>query len=107
MKFYGVAGTPFFYWFNPFEAGHSKYGAESVNGPSEHIEFDVDTLKRYCAKASDVLDIKIYGGDCIISEEGEIRIIDFNDWPSFAPCRAEAAPVIARMVINEIKNRHK
>lgn len=107
VKFYGVAGTPFFYWFNPFEAGHSKYGAESVNGPSEHIEFDVDTLKRYCAKASDVLDIKIYGGDCIISEDGGIRIIDFNDWPSFAPCRAEAAPVIARMVINEIRHRHK
>ena len=64
-------------------------------------------LKRHCARAADVLDIKIYGGDCIISETGEIRIIDFNDWPSFAPCRAEAAPVIARMVINEIKHRDK
>jgi len=107
VKFYGVVGTPFFYWFNPFESGHSKYGTEAVNGPSQHMAFDVEELKSYCAKAADAIDIKIYGGDCIISENGEIRIIDFNDWPSFAPCRAEAATVIARMVINEIKSRNK
>ena len=32
------------------------------------------------------------GGDCIVAPDGQIRIIDFNDWPSFAPCRTEAAP---------------
>ena len=32
IKFYGVAGQPFFYWFYPFEAGHSKYGLEAING---------------------------------------------------------------------------
>ena len=107
VKFYGVVGTPFFYWFYPFDVGHSKYGAEKVNGVSHHLDFDLDALKQMCNKAADVLDVKIYGGDCIVEADGNITIIDFNDWPSFAPCRAEAAPVIARMVINEIKKRQK
>ena len=47
--------------------------------------------------------MKVYGGDCIVGEDGNIRIIDFNDWPSFAPCRNEAAPFIAKsIVINTI-----
>lgn len=24
------------------------------------------------------------GGDCVVSADGELKIIDFNDWPSFA-----------------------
>lgn len=107
IKFYGISGSDFFFWFYPYDEGHSKYGLEAINGKSQGIEFDKERLKMICQKASDVLDVKVYGGDCIISPEGEIRIIDFNDWPSFAPCRAEAAPVIARMVINEIKHRDK
>ena len=103
VKFYGVAGTPFFYWFYPFESGHSKYGAEAVNGHTHNTPFDVERLKSLCAKAAEAIDIKIYGGDCIIDAEGGISIIDFNDWPSFAPCRDEAAPVIARMVMSLIK----
>lgn len=103
IKFYGVQGTPFFFWFYPFDEGHSKYGHEAINGRSQGIVFDRDYLKKICHDASEVLDVKIYGGDCIVSPEGEIRIIDFNDWPSFAPCRTEAAPHIARCVLNSIK----
>lgn len=106
VKFYGVAGTPFFYHFFPFDLGHSKYGYENINGAPRHIHFDEDRLKAICAKAADVMDVKIYGGDCIIDEDGNITIIDFNDWPSFAPCRQEAGPIIARMVINEIKKHN-
>ena len=107
VKFYGVAGTQFFYWFYPFESGHSKYGAEAINSHTHNITFDVERLKAICAKAADVLDVKIYGGDCIISADGDISIIDFNDWPSFAPCRTEAAPYIAKLVTNEIKQHLK
>lgn len=103
IKFYGVQGTPFFFWFYPFDEGHSKYGHEAINGRSQGIAFDRDYLKKICHDASEVLDVKIYGGDCIVSPEGEIRIIDFNDWPSFAPCRTEASPHIARCVLNSIK----
>ena len=28
VKFYGVSGQPFFYWFYPFDEGHSKYGTK-------------------------------------------------------------------------------
>lgn len=104
IKFYGVYGTPYFYWFYPFDVGHSKYGYEAINGKSQGIEFDLKKLKDICNAASEALDVKIYGGDCIISPEGNISIIDFNDWPSFAPCRNEAAPHIAKCVISAVKS---
>ncbi len=107
IKFYGVQDTPFFFWFYPFDEGHSKYGHEAINGKSQGIKFDVEKMKSICQEASEVLDVKIYGGDCIVSPEGEIRIIDFNDWPSFAPCRNEAAPHIAKCIFQAIKDRKK
>lgn len=105
IKFYGVQGTPFFFWFYPFDLGHSKYGHEAINGKSQGLEFDKEKLRAICQNASEVLDVKVYGGDCIISPEGDIRIIDFNDWPSFAPCRTEAAPYIAKCVMQTIRDK--
>lgn len=107
VKFYGVSGQPFFYWFYPFDEGHSKYGYEAVNGKSKGYEFDEGRLKKMCQDASDILDVKIYGGDCIVDEDGTIRIIDFNDWPSFAPCRQEAAPYIAKCVLSAVRKWKK
>ena len=107
IKFYGVSGQPFFFWFYPFDEGHSKYGYEAVNGKSKGLSFDLDHLKEMCQNAADILDVKIYGGDCIVDPDGTIRIIDFNDWPSFAPCRTEAAPYIAKCVLSAIKEWRK
>ncbi len=107
IKFYGVSGQPFFFWFYPFDEGHSKYGYEAVNGKSRGLHFDLSQLEEMCQKASDILDVKIYGGDCIVDPDGTIRIIDFNDWPSFAPCRTEAAPYIAKCVLSSIKEWRK
>ncbi len=103
IKFYGVRDSPFFYWFYPFDSGHSKYGHEAINGHSQGLPFDKNKLREICQKASEVLDVVVYGGDCIVSTTGDIRIIDFNDWPSFAPCRNEAAPQIARAIMSAIK----
>ena len=105
IKFYGVQDTDFFYWFYPFDSGHSKYGHEAINGHSRGLEFDKDKLRDICHRASKVLDVKVYGGDCIVGVDGSIDIIDFNDWPSFAPCRTEAAPFIAKAIIKTIKQR--
>lgn len=107
IKFYGVSGQPFFYWFYPFDEGHSKYGYEAVNGKSRGLHFDEEELKMMCQRASDILDVKIYGGDCIVDPDGTIRIIDFNDWPSFAPCRQEAAPWIAKCMLASVKKWKK
>ena len=104
IKFYGVRDTPFFHWFYPFDEGHSKYGHEAVNGKSKGLPFDKELMRHICRQAAEVLDVRIYGGDCIVGPDGTIRIIDFNDWPSFAPCRTEAAPHIAKSVLNAIKD---
>ena len=103
VKFYGIKGSPYFYWFYPFDEGHSKYGWERVNGESRGIEFDLDSLKDMCERAATELGIVVYGGDCIVGEGGDIQIIDFNDWPSFAPCRNEAAPHIAKAILSIFK----
>ena len=99
VKFYGVKDSQFFYWFYPFDEGHSKYGWEEVNGHSQGIDIDLKELKSICSKAAEELNVVIYGGDCIVDPDGTIRIIDFNDWPSFAPCRNESAPHIAKAVL--------
>ncbi|MDR2496440.1 MAG: hypothetical protein LBD21_04870 [Tannerellaceae bacterium] len=96
VKFYGVAHTDFFFRFYPTAETHSKFGLEEINGTAKGIAFDEAHLKRICNEAARVLGIEIYGGDCIVSaDDGQIRIIDFNDWPSFAPCRSQAAAHIA------------
>ena len=107
VKFYGIRGSNYFSWFYPFETHQSKFGNESVNGVPENVPFDKERLRKICDEAADVLDVVVYGGDCIISPEGDIQIIDFNDWPSFAPCRNEAGPQIARRIMAIIKERAK
>lgn len=102
VKFYGVAGTGFFHWFYPDQAHHSKFGLEAINGASQGIPFDEEELKEICTRSGEVLQVSIYGGDCVVSDKGAIQLIDFNDWPSFAPCRQEAAPYIAEAIYKEI-----
>ena len=104
VKFYGLADDSFFYWFYPLECHHSKYGDEQINGAPRHLGFDEGKLRRECLRAAEVTGVKFYGGDCIIDSDGSFRIIDFNDWPSFAPCRDEAPVYIAKSVMNMIRS---
>lgn len=105
VKFYGVLGTDFFYTFYPSEQSHSKFGLEAINGETRGYPFDVKKLQEYGNRAAEALNVPIYGGDCVVSKTGEIRIIDFNDWPSFARCREEAAPKIAECIYNRIMSK--
>ncbi len=105
VKFYGVTGTPFFYWFYPLDMNHSKFGHEAINGKATGIAFDATLMSHICSEAGRCLHVDVYGGDCIISPDGKIRIIDFNDWPSFAPCRDEAVPHIATRILIRIHHR--
>lgn len=102
VKFYGVQGTDFFYSFYPTEQSHSKFGLEAINGETRGFPFDVAVLREYANRAAEALNVPVYGGDCVVSAAGEIHIIDFNDWPSFARCRDEAAPKIAECIYNRI-----
>lgn len=98
IKFYGVEGTDFFYWFYPLDRGHSKFGYEEVNGQSTGLPFDQTELRRICSEASRAVNVPVYGGDAIVSPDGAIKIIDFNDWPSFSPCREEAGKAISQLL---------
>ena len=97
VKFYGVAGTPFFNWFFPFET-------DDAADKEEHQRID-SRLKAICDKAASELNLVVYGGECIMDADGSLSIIDFNDWPSFSPCRAEAAANIAKAAMSAVKAR--
>lgn len=103
IKFYGVYDTGFFYSFYPTEQSHSKFGLELINGKARGFSFNKEQLKEYCEKASKILNVPIYGGDCVITPKGEIKIIDFNDWPSFARCRDVAVSYIADYIQKEVE----
>ena len=98
LKFYGVRGTGFFFHFYPKEHNHSKFGYEEHNGQLQYYALDVERLKAIAFETADVLNIDIFGGDVIVTANGEIYLIDMNDWPSFAPCREEAALPIAQRI---------
>lgn len=107
VKFYGVKNQPFFYWFCPFVANGGKYSYEVLNDGADAIKSFGQKIKKVCQHAAEELNVCIYGGDCIISPNGDLHIISFNDWPSYAPCRADAASYIAKAVMAEIKENRK
>lgn len=84
IKFYSVRDTEFFRWYY-------------VNG-NNHYKFDQNRLKELSENSAEVLNLYIYGGDAIVSEDGSMTIIDVNDWPSFANFRDEASKYIAKSI---------
>lgn len=88
LKFYAIKDTDFFYYY--------------FYNRDKSIHFDEDKLKLYTSKAAEVLGLEIYGGDAIISERGEITILDMNDWPSFAPVRDKASKYIAKYIYRKL-----
>ena len=90
IKFYSVKDASFFYWYY-------------LNGIN-HTKFELDKLKEYADVSAEKLELTIYGGDAIVSAEGEISIIDINDWPSFAPIRDAASKIIANTIYKKAIN---
>ncbi|MBO4850355.1 MAG: hypothetical protein J5529_05550 [Prevotella sp.] len=106
VKFYGVEGADFFHTSYPAEEGFSKFGDEERNGPPRHHPFDATFLRAEAERLSRLLHVPVYGGDCIVTQEGDLAMIDFNDWPSFAPCRKEAARAIAARAVDMAKKEN-
>lgn len=104
VKFYGVADTPFFHTFMPFRRDQRLPG--EAERAAALPELDTRRLADMCTRAAEVLDVMIYGGDAIMGNDGSLKIIDFDDWPSFAPCRNEVAPYIAKCVMAQIKKHN-
>jgi hypothetical protein len=81
IKFYGVTGGAFFHWF--------------VTSGSASAAVDGAALRGVAQRAANAAGLDVYGGDIIVEPSGLLTVIDLNDWPSFAPCRAAAAAAIA------------
>lgn len=97
IKFYGVGNT-LFHFFYP-ESG--KFGHEEINGTPQQYPFDTNRLKETAQKAAKAIGLDIYGGDAIITPEGDISIIDINDFPSFTAIRDKAAKEIALLIMSK------
>lgn len=102
IKFYGVEDSSFFFWMYASE-NHSKYNLEQHNGAPHHYPFLEEQLHHICSDAAKAMGLTAYGGDCIIDSNGMIKIIDFNDWPSFSKCRENASKAIAATVLKRKK----
>lgn len=98
IKFYGVRNTSFFLYRYISDMKHSKFGWEEINGPAKGFRFSEEELHSEAALLSERTGVAVYGGDCVISSDGKIHIIDFNDWPSFSSCREEASDAIVELV---------
>jgi hypothetical protein len=81
LKFYAVRGR-FFHGVPP------RHGSALAPETLQRI----DALGQEAAR---VLNVEVYGGDCVLAVNGGVTLIDLNDWPSYAPCRSEAAGEIA------------
>lgn len=101
VKFYGIAGTPFFFTYYPTvgKSGFSKFGLEAHNGLPQEYAYDAEALHRLATKAASVSGFTLYGGDCIIRPDGTFALIDFNDFPSFAPCVNEVAQAFTALFL--------
>ena len=99
VKFYGVEGTDFFWYYYSGDDTETKFGDEERNGKPQYYPFSSSNLQTDAEKLACLLQTSIYGGDAIIQEDGSYVIIDFNDFPSFSKCRKEAAKAIFERMI--------
>ena len=108
VKFYGVKGTGFFEYYYPTAGdGFSKFGLEHHNGAARFYAFDAAALAATADRAASLLNLPVYGGDCIVGADGEVRLIDFNDWPSFSRCCDRAAEAITSVIVKAIESNQK
>ncbi len=91
IKFYGVGGGRFWRWRGVAQTTCPPSYGEVVQGPG--------------LEASRRLGLDIYGGDVILTPEGEVWLIDLNDWPSFTGCQADASDAIAGFALEGLRKK--
>jgi hypothetical protein len=82
VKFY-AAGDRLIAWFPP---------SDVELAPSAD---QIEALSGVARSAAAAVGLDVYGGDCVLDASGGVALIDLNDWPSYAACRAAAAKAIA------------
>jgi hypothetical protein len=86
IKFYGV--------------GPGRFFARSGLTPAMH-----ERIAHLAAAAARAVGLEVFGGDCILSPDGALVLVDLNDWPSFARCRGAAARAIADHLYQRIREQ--
>ena len=100
VKFYGVRGYGLTDCYIA-SAKDGKFGLERHNDQPDAAFIDMEELTAAASRASALLGVDIYGGDAVVGDDGNIAIIDFNDWPSFRTCTVGAAKKIADLIMNK------
>lgn len=90
LKFYGVGDGAYF-------AALARDGGE----PAEPFK---ERLRSAASAAAAALGLETWGGDAVVGDS-ELRIIDFNDWPSYSRVRNQAAGAIAQRCITLLRGR--
>jgi hypothetical protein len=90
-KFYAVRGYGVVHAFAP----HDPYCSP----------IDPVCLNTLAQQAGALLGLDVYGGDCLLTAEGDLCLIDINDWPSFRGCRPAAATHIAQHILARAQQR--
>ncbi len=99
VKFYGIGrarrrGEPA--WFRWFHHADQRLAGHPV---------DAAQLARLASRAAAALGLEVYGGDAIVTADGDLVLLDLNAWPSFARFREEAAQVIATHIALRVGRR--
>jgi hypothetical protein len=68
----------------------------------KNYTFSIARLMDAASLAASTLGVEVFGGDAIVTPEGNVFIIDVNAWPSFALFRKEASGVIARHLVSKL-----
>ena len=79
VKFYGIVDGRFF-----------RAYVERDQPPTS-----IPALYNLARAGAAALGLEVFGGDCVVTPQGDPVLIDVNDWPSFGRCRDEAAEAIA------------
>lgn len=91
IRFYGIASTGWFHCFMPYGSGIAA------------LEDLMEKVKDTAMRAAEALRVDIFGGDMTLTPGGDVYIVNFDDWPSFAPIRKEAARAIAKSVMARLR----
>jgi hypothetical protein len=92
IKFYGAGPGHWFTWFY-----HDPVRAK------RHA-FEVESLAEQAAVGARALNLEIFGGDAIVTPDGNLTLLDLNSWPSFALVRREAAVQISWHLQKRLKS---
>ena len=93
----------FLRWFYPQEERYSKFGQEILNDPLQYYNFDEEKLSDISKIIEKIVNLQFFGFDAIVTKEGEIQVIDINDWPSYSKYQDEAADAIATTILSDIE----